>query len=143
MTEKQVPFLKAIIPIITLIVTMLLNNIWGNGESMIPLIFSTVVACIVAKTCGFKWNELESGILKTFGAVLQALLILMIIGMIIGAWVLGGIVPTIIYYGVNILSPKFFLAGAFLVCILASVATGSSWTAIGTLGVALIGIGQE
>lgn len=142
MTEKQVPFLKAIIPIITLIVTMLLNNIWGNGESMIPLIFSTVVACIVAKTCGFKWNELESGILKTFGAVLQALLILMIIGLIIGAWVLGGIVPTIIYYGVNILSPKFFLAGAFLVCILASVATGSSWTAIGTLGVALIGIGQ-
>lgn len=142
MKKKGVPFWKSIIPIVTLIATMLLNNFFGNGESMLPLIFSTIVACIVAWTSGFTWIELETGILKTFGSVLQALLILMLIGMIIGSWITGGIVPSIIYYGVDILSPKFFLAGTFLVCIMSSVATGSSWTAIGTIGVALIGIGQ-
>lgn len=73
---------------------------------------------------------------------MQACLILMIIGMIIGTWILAGVVPTIIYYGLKILSPNIFLVATLILCSIISVATGSSWTTIGTIGVALIGIGQ-
>ena len=73
---------------------------------------------------------------------MQAIIILAIIGMLIGTWIGGGVVPTLIYYGLQILSPTFFLITALLLCSVVSLATGSSWTTAGTVGVALIGIAQ-
>ena len=140
--EKNMTLGKALIPLLFLIVIIMLNNIYGNGASAIPLIASSVVASVIAMLSGYSWDELEKGILNTIGLTMQACLILMVIGMIIGVWILAGVVPTIIYYGLRIVSPQFFLVGTVVLCILISVATGSSWTTIGTIGVALIGIGQ-
>lgn len=142
MEKKKITFVKALIPIIFLIVVILLNNIYGNGESLIPLIASSVVAAVISILSGYTWEELEKGFLSTINLSMQACLILMIIGMIIGTWILAGVVPTIIYYGLKILSPNIFLVATLILCSIISVATGSSWTTIGTIGVALIGIGQ-
>lgn len=140
--EKNMTIGKALVPIIFLVAAILLNNIYGNGESVIPLIAASSVAAIIAMLSGYSWEELEKGILDSIGLTTQACLILMIIGMIIGTWILAGVVPTIIYYGLQILSPNFFLVATVILCIVISVATGSSWTTIGTIGVALVGIGE-
>lgn len=142
MEKKEITFVKALIPIVFLITVILLNNIYGNGESIIPLIASSVVAAVISVFSGYTWEEIEKGFLSTINLSMQACLILMIIGMIIGTWILAGVVPTIIYYGLKILSPNIFLVATLTLCSIISVATGSSWTTIGTIGVALIGIGQ-
>lgn len=142
MKEKKMTLGKALIPIVFLMVSLFANIQYGNGESMLPLIATAIVASIVAMTSGYTWEELEEGILGSIGITLQSFLILMTIGMIIGTWILAGVVPTIIYYGLKILSPRFFLVAATLLCCIVSLATGSSWTTVGTVGVALIGIGQ-
>lgn len=142
MKEKNMTIWKALIPIVFLMVALFTNITYGNGESLLPLIFTAIVAAVVALLSGFKWEELEKGILDSIGITLQSFLILMIIGMIIGSWILAGIVPTIIYYGLKILSPNIFLVASTILCAIVSLATGSSWTTVGTIGVALIGIGQ-
>jgi NhaC family Na+:H+ antiporter len=107
----------------------------------IPLILGALIAAIVAVTrLGYTWKEVENGIVSTISDTMQAILILAIIGMIIGTWILGGIVPTLIYYGLQILSPGFFLIAACLLCSIVSLATGSSWTTAGTVGIALMGV---
>ena len=73
---------------------------------------------------------------------LQAILILLIVGTLIGTWILSGVVPSMIYWGLNILSPGIFLVATLLICSIVSVSTGSSWTTAGTVGIALLGIGQ-
>lgn len=109
----------------------------------IPLVIASAVAAVLAVTrLGYSWNELEEGILKTINMGMQAAIILMIIGMIIGTWILGGIVPTMIYYGLQILSPAIFLVATAVICSVVSLATGSSWTTAGTIGIALLGVGQ-
>lgn len=140
--EKNMTIGRALLPIVFLVAAILLNNIYGNGESVIPLIAASSIAAIIAMLSGYSWNELEEGVLESIGLTIQACLILMIIGMIIGTWILAGVVPTIIYYGLQILSPNFFLVATVILCIVISIATGSSWTTIGTIGVALVGIGQ-
>ena len=103
---------------------------------------AAVVAAIVAVFgLGYTWKELEEGIIETIKMSTQALLIVMIIGMIIGTWILGGIVPTMIYYGLKLLSPSIFLVATVLLCSVVSLATGSSWTTAGTVGIALVGVG--
>jgi len=87
-----------------------------------------------------EWKEMEDGIFRGILAGLQAILILTIVGMIIGSWIQGGIVPTLIYYGLSILSPNIFLLATLLICSIVSLATGTSWGTSGTVGLALIGI---
>jgi len=91
---------------------------------------------------GIPWKEIEDGIVASIGSTMQAILILAIIGSLIGSWIAGGIVPTMIYYGLQILSPTFFLIASLILCSIVSLATGSSWTTAGTVGVALIGVAQ-
>lgn len=100
------------------------------------------MACSLGKKLGYKWDEMEQGMIKTINSSMQAIMIQMIIGIIIGTWILSGVVPTMIYYGLQILSPSFFLPSSVILCAIISLATGSAWTTIGTVGIALIGIGQ-
>ena len=123
-------------------VSLLLNIKYGNGESLIPLIATCIVAGVIGVANGYTWEEMEKGILSSITITLQSFLILMIIGMIIGTWIAGGIVPTIIYYGLRLLSPNFFLVASTILCSIVSLSTGSSWTTVGTIGVALLGIGH-
>jgi NhaC family Na+:H+ antiporter len=111
-------------------------------DAHIPIVVSTVVVCCVGLIVLKKpWAEIEEGCLNSIVVGLKAMVILMIIGMIIGIWIQSGIVPTLIYFGLSILSPSIFLLATLLICSIVSLATGSSWTTSGTVGVALMGIG--
>ncbi|MEG0306605.1 MAG: hypothetical protein RR636_01595 [Clostridium sp.] len=96
-----------------------------------------MVAAIIALSIGYKWEDIEKGFIDTIQMSMQAIIILMIIGILIGAWILSGTVPTMIYYGLKILSPGIFLVATCIICSIVSVATGSSWTTAGTVGIAL------
>lgn len=141
--KKKATLLDALIPIIVLIIVLYIGLVVYKSDAHIPLVIAAISAALVAiLRLGFTWNELETGILKTINMGMQACLILMIVGSLIGTWIGGGIVPTMIYYGIQILSPGIYLVATVLICSIVALATGSSWTTAGTVGVALIGIGQ-
>ena len=114
----------------------------GYGELHIPLIISACFASFVAIGNGYKWSFLEQGILASINRSMQAMLILLVVGLLIGSWIAAGVVPAMIYYGLMILSPGIFLVATCIMCCIVSLATGSSWTTAGTVGIALIGVGQ-
>ena len=102
---------------------------------------SAAVAAVVGVRLGFKWDALQDGMVKSIKSALPALMILLLIGALAGTWMASGVVPTMIYYGLKVLNPTFFLVAACVVSAVVSVATGSSWTTVATVGVALLGIG--
>lgn len=138
----------SLIPILILVALLALNiSIFGSdailGASQVALLFSAGVAIWLAMWL-FKvpWQDFEEAIKSNIGDVTTAIVILFLIGAISGTWTMSGIVPTFIYYGVKIISPKVFLLTACVICALVSVMIGSSWTTIATIGVALLGIGK-
>jgi NhaC family Na+:H+ antiporter len=139
--EAKVTLGKAIFVFVFLFVSLLLTIKVFGGSPHIPLAMAAVVAGILAIQSGFKWNFIEEGIKETIMMSSQAIIIMLAIGAIIGTWILGGVVPTMIYYGLKVLSPGIFLVATCLICSIVSVATGSSWSTAGTIGVALMGVG--
>ncbi len=144
-TEQKKPSLFiSLIPILSVFFLLFLSLIKFKIDIQIPLIFSAIIAALIAVVfLKCKWDTLERGIVESITNAMQAILIACLIGLIIGAWIAGGIVPSLIYYGLKILSPRFFLVTCLLVCSIVAVTTGSSWTTAGTLGVAMIGIGTS
>lgn len=132
----------ALIPVIALIILLGINVFKFDGYPHIPLILATAVAGFVGIRLGHSWESLEKGMIEGIHVSMKAILILMIIGILIGLWIAGGIVPALIYYGLELMSPGWFLPATCLVCAVVSVSTGSSWTTAGTVGVALIGVGN-
>ncbi len=138
----------ALIPLVFLIVLLVLNiQVFGtdglSGSNQIVLILSSMVAALIAIfRLGYKWETLQEGILKSISAAMSSILILFLIGALAGTWLLSGIVPAMIYYGLQILNPTVFLVAACVVSAIVSIATGSSWTTVATVGVALLGIGK-
>ena len=110
------------------------------GANQIALILSASIAAIIAIKNGYTWKEVETGIVKGIGMGMRAILILLAVGALIGTLIMSGTVPAMIYYGLNILSPSIFYFTACVICAIASLSIGSSWTVAGTLGVALMGI---
>jgi len=132
----------ALFVILFLVVILAFSLIVLGSDPHIPLILATIVAGLVGVfILGYSWSDLEESIIATIGMAMQAVLILMVIGSIIGTWILSGTVPTMIYYGLQILSPGIFLVATTLICMIVSVSTGSSWTTAGTVGIALMGVG--
>lgn len=114
-----------------------------NGGSQVALILASGICVTIAMLrYHVRWSTIEAQVQKTFGEISVTLILLLVVGMLSGAWMIGGVVPTMIYYGVQILSPKFFLLCASVICAIVSLLSGSSWTTIATIGVALLGIGQ-
>ncbi|MGE5632448.1 MAG: Na+/H+ antiporter NhaC [Caulobacteraceae bacterium] len=144
--KREAKLWEALIPVVITIGLLMYSvlPIFGvGGDVHIPLILGATVAVIVAVyRLGYSWKEIEDGIIATITGTMQAIMILAIIGMIIGTWIQAGIVPAIIYYGLQILSPGFFLVAACLLCCIVSLATGTSWGTAGTIGIALMGIGM-
>ncbi|MGH4122159.1 MAG: Na+/H+ antiporter NhaC [Clostridium sp.] len=143
-TPRDAKLWEALIPVVATIALLMycvLPAFKVNQPVHVPLIFGTLIASIMAITrLGYSWKDIEEGIVSTISSTMQAILILAIIGMIIGTWILGGIVPTLIYYGLQILSPSIFLVATCILCAIVSIATGSSWTTAGTVGIALMGV---
>jgi len=145
-SKKQATLLDAILCIgflVAVLVTCLVVLKDYEISAHVPLVAGAIfAACVAVFRLGFTWKELEDGILSTINTTMQAILILLVVGMLIGTWILGGIVPSMIYWGLNVLSPGIFLVATTLICAIVSISTGSSWTTAGTIGIALLGIGS-
>lgn len=107
----------------------------------IPLLFSIAVIVLYGVTHKVSWSEIREGIIYNISESIEAILIICLIGVTVGTWMSSGTVPAIIYYGFQIFSPQYFLISVVILCSIMSLCTGSSWTTIGTIGVAFIGIG--
>jgi len=140
--------LVAAIPVVVLIgflavvITLFGSESLSGGSQIALLMGMAVCVCISMGFYRVPWRVFETQIKKTLGEVSITLLILLCVGMLSGSWMISGIVPTLIYYGVQIMSPQFFLVSSCVICALVSLLSGSSWTTIATIGVALLGIGH-
>ena len=147
-SEKIPSPLLSLVPILVLVgLLFFMIRIFGSnaldGASQVVLLVATAVCILIAITCcGIKWHAIESAIVQNIAGVTTALIILLLIGALSGSWMISGIIPTLIYYGVKIIHPDFFLVTTCLICALVSVMTGSSWTTVATIGIALFGIGR-
>lgn len=112
----------------------------SSGPNQIALILCAGIACIIGLKNGYKRHEIEKGIVKGISLTLGAILILLAVGSLIGTWLLSGTVATMIYYGLQILDPKFFYVSCCVICALVALCIGSSWTVAATIGVALMGV---
>lgn len=141
--DLQPSFGGALFVIIFLVFAMstqifILNSNWTTH---ITLIMVTAVAAVVAMQAGFTWEDVQEGILYGCEIAMLPMLILMMVGVLIASWIAAGTIPSLIYYGLLVLSPKTFLLSVAIICSVASLATGSSWTTGATFGVAFMGIG--
>ncbi len=138
---------EAFIPILFLIFFLWLNvKLFGDGSldgsNQVILILSAAIAAILAARLGIRWSQLKMSIMKNINSAMPSILILLLIGALSGTWMVSGIVPAMIYYGLKILNPTILLVASCIICALVSMATGSSWTTIATVGIALMGIGK-
>lgn len=145
--HRKPTILIAMVPIFVLVGLLALNvYIYGEdatyGSNQIALLVAAAVAVVIGFGLKYSWKELQAGIVKSIKSALPALLILLLIGALAGTWMISGVVPTMIYYGLKILNPTFFLVAACAVSGIVAMATGSSWSTIATVGLALLGIGS-
>lgn len=144
---KAPSLLQACIPIILLVFLLAMAvNFFGDnssyGPNQIALLLSMGLAIVIGLKNGFTWADIEKAIIHGISISMGAILILLAVGALIGSWLLSGTVPTMIYYGLQILNPDWFYAAACVICGIVAMSIGSSWTTAATIGVALIGISQ-
>ncbi len=147
-TIKKPSLLQSFVPIFVLVGLLVVNVlfVYGdsalNGSNQLALLVSGAVAALIARVNGYNWAAILRGITSSITSALPALIILLLIGALAGTWMLSGVVPAMIYYGLDILNPTIFLFASCLICSIVSIATGSSWTTVATVGIALVGIGD-
>lgn len=135
-------FLLDIAPLVlTAMILMVQFFIFKDFTPHIPLACGILITAVFMAARGRSWEGMESRFLRVIKVGLPAIIILMGVGMLVGSWIIAGTVPTILYYGFEIFSPSSFLASVCVICALISIATGSSWGTVGTVGLALMGIG--
>ena len=143
---KQPSALQALFPIFFLIGLLVINVFLFedtlDGANQLALLLAASVAALVGSRLGFGWKTMLGGIVSAISSALPAVIILLLIGSLAGTWLLSGIIPAMVYYGLDILNPAIFLFAACLISAVISLSTGSSWSTIATVGVALIGIGH-
>jgi len=135
------------IPVIALVIMLIgAVTLFGDnssyGPNQIALLIAMGIAVIIGIKNGFSWSEIEKAIVNGISLSLGAILILLSVGALIGTWLLSGTVPTMIYYGLQILDPSWFYAASCIICGIVAMSIGSSWTTAATIGVALLGISQ-
>jgi NhaC family Na+:H+ antiporter len=140
--RKRIKLGVALIPVVFLIISLSVTIGFFKQDPHIAIIMAAAVAAAVAVFHGHPWKEIQDGMVYGITLAMGAVLILMIVGTMIGTWIQGGIVPTMIFYGLKVLSPGVFLVATLLICSVVSLGTGSSWSTAGTVGVALIGVGR-
>ena len=138
-------FGQAITPVVILVALLgssvyLFGDASSSGPNQIALLLGTAVATVMGLVNGRPWADLEAAMGHGISTSTRPLLILLMVGSVIGTWILAGVVPTMIYYGLSLLAPSIFYAAACVICAVVALATGSSWTTAGTVGLALIGM---
>ena len=144
---KKINIFWAFSPILLLVFLLSLNVILFSddatgGANQIALIISAMFGVLIARNFGYKWSVLQKGIVESISSSMSAILILLIIGSLAGTWLIAGIIPAMIYYGIQILDPSIFLFATCIICAIVASSIGSSWTTVATIGVALIAIGK-
>ena len=147
---KQIPTLPlgiALLPLLVLVLLLSVNvGIYGDdalsGSNQFILLLGGAVAALIGFRQNISYKEMLTQVAENLKSVTGAILILLFVGALAGTWLLSGIIPAMIYYGLQLLHPTYFLAACIIICALISVATGSSWTTSATVGIALIGIGK-
>lgn len=142
MEKKRIGMVKTLFALLFLMGSLAYTIVVVDGYVHVPLVLSAAVVSVIAMQSGVKWEEIERGIVEIIARTLPAVLFIFMIGMIIGVWIEAGIVPTLVFWGLKLISPKFFLVSALFSCSIVSIATGSSWTVIATIGIALLGVGN-
>lgn len=144
--KRRPRLVEAFVPIIVLIILLVLNVSFFedtlSGANQIALMLSAAIAAIIAVRLGRRWKSIRKSIVKSISSSMPAMLILLLIGSLAGTWLLSGVVPALIYYGLKVIHPSIFLFAAVIASSVVSLATGSAWSTIATIGVALFGIGQ-
>lgn len=134
------PIGLALLPLIAMIGLLVI----GYGVYGLPieslLLTSAIIAAVVAWKIGYSWNDIQNAIIERLAKTLPAIFILVLVGGLIGSWMVGGTIPMLVYYGLKIISPEYLVLTSFLVTCMISLCTGTSWGAAGTIGVALMGI---
>ena len=141
--EKEVRkanFSEALFTFTSLTIIMFISIIKYEESPHIPMLIGVLIASLVALKIGYTWKFIENSMIKGISQAMQSIIILAIIGVLIGIWILAGVVPTMIYYGLMILNPSIFLLATVIITSITSLATGTSWGTAGTMGIALMGI---
>ncbi|MEZ5363466.1 MAG: Na+/H+ antiporter NhaC [Bryobacterales bacterium] len=144
MAQPRPPSLAiSLVPALSLVGLLFVSIFLLGGTGHIPLIVAAAIGALIASTVlGQSWAEIQGGLTQSVAHALPAIFILMAVGLLIGVWIASGVVPLLIYYGLKILAPSYFLAASCLACAVISLATGSSWSTAATAGLALIGVGK-
>ena len=142
--SKRLPtFLEASISVLSLIMSVGISVAFLGLDPQMPMLLGVAMAAFIAWRCGFGWEEIENSMVKGVTRAIPAIMIFLLIGALIGIWIVSGVVPAMLYYGLQTLSADIFLPSTLIICAIASLATGSSWGTSGTIGLALIGIGSS
>ncbi len=138
--KKEVKVIHAVIVFAILITAMSCSIILFDSGVHISMFIGVCAAAVMALYLGFDWKFIEQAMVEGIMNAMSSLIILIVVGILVGVWILSGVVPSMIYYGMKLLSPSVFLMAAVLICSITSLATGTSWGTVGTMGLALIGI---
>ncbi|MDK7755833.1 MAG: Na+/H+ antiporter NhaC [Peptoniphilus harei] len=143
-TVRLPSIVEAFLPIITMVCLMVYVFNFSDGgynAAHMPLVIAICVACIVGGICGHSFSDMLEGIIERLTATLEAILILLTVGLLISSFMISGTIPAVIYYGLKLLTPQLFLPVGCMLIAVVSLACGSSWTATGTIGIAFMTIG--
>lgn len=138
--KREPSFLLALLPIAVMILFLGVGYGVMGLRAEILILMSTVVAGLIAAYLGYTWDDIIESIVGKLSKTMPAILILIIVGFLIGTWMIGGTIPMMVYYGIKVISPKYLIITSFWVTAFVSVATGTSWGSAGTIGVALMGV---
>lgn len=139
--KKPLGFVSAIVTLVTMIAAMLFTVAVLEKEPHIPLLIGTTVAILITMLHGYEFSEVEEMMYKGIRHALPAIVIIILVGLVIGSWIGSGVVATMIYYGLQLIDPRYFLAVVIILCGIVALAIGSSWSTMATVGVASMGIG--
>ncbi len=145
--KKSPSLWMALLPVALLIFLLSLNVIlYGDdatsGANQTALLLSGTFAAILSVFLGVKWKDIRVSIIRGISNTMQSIIILLFIGALAGTWLLSGVIPVMVYYGLQILHPKIFLFATVIICAIVSISTGSSWSTVATMGIALLGVGR-
>ena len=138
--KRKPTFIEAIIPVLAMLLLLGVGYGYLKMKAEPLLLCAAGIAAIVAVRVGVTWDEMLEGIVEKLSKTMGATLILIIVGLLIGTWMISGTIPMMIYYGIKLVNPQFLLITAFIICAIVSSFTGTSWGTVGTMGVALMGI---
>ncbi|MDR3241625.1 MAG: Na+/H+ antiporter NhaC [Lactobacillaceae bacterium] len=138
--KKQATFITAVAPLVSMIILLSFGYGFFHIKAEVLMLLSAAIAAIIAYGLGYSWTEIQSSVIDKIAKTMPTMLILIVVGLLIGTWMIGGTIPMMIFYGLKLINPQFIIVTAFVVTAFVSLCTGTSFGSTGTIGVAIMGI---